>query len=141
MKGSWILIRFGCVALSAVAPLAVFYYIFLTVIETHAGRTPQSGGRWADALQGAVPAAAVELGITMVVLLWARAMSTDPASGAARAVAVAVAAVCASIPASLFVTLAAWPVVLLSCIAPASLAAPVFMRPVAATTPPARDGV
>ncbi|MFF8192915.1 hypothetical protein ACF05L_19075 [Streptomyces bobili] len=83
---------FGCVAVSAGALLAVFYYIFLTVIEAHAGRTPQSGGRWAGALQGAVPAAAVELGITMVVLLWARAMSTDPASGSARAVAVAVAA-------------------------------------------------
>lgn len=73
----------------------------------------------------------------MVVLLWAKAMSTDPASRYARAVAVAVAALCASVPTSLFVGLAVWPVVLFSCIVPAGLAAPALMRPSAATTLPA----
>lgn len=132
-----LLIRFGCVAVSAVAPLTIFYYIFLSVAEAQSGGSQQSGRRWAEALQGAVPAAAVELGITMVVLLWAKAMSTNPASGSARAVAVAVAAVCASVPTSLFVTLAAWPVVLLGCVAPAALAAPAFMRSSVTSTLPA----
>ncbi|MGX1267412.1 hypothetical protein RKD18_000606 [Streptomyces phaeoluteigriseus] len=125
--------------MSAVAPLAAFYYIFLSLAEAQSGGIPRSGGPWAAALQAAVPATVVELGITMVVLLWARAMSTDPASGSARAVAVAVAAVCASIPASFFVALAAWPLVLVSCVVPAGLAAPVFMRSPAATTSPARE--
>lgn len=137
MKSFWLLIRLVCVAVSAVAPLAVFCYFVFGVLEAQSGASAQSGGRWVDALQVAVPAAAVELGITMVVLLWAKAMSTNPASGSARAVAVAVAAVCASVPTSLFVALAAWPVVLLSCVAPAALAAPALMRSAASTTPPA----
>ncbi|MEU8653722.1 hypothetical protein [Streptomyces sp. NPDC048737] len=117
--------------------MAAFSYLFLTVAEAQAGGSPQSGARWAGALQGAVPAAAVELGITVVVLLWARAMSTDPASGTARAVAIAVASVCASLPAAFFVGLAAWPLVWLSSLVPAALAAPVFLRSAAATPPPA----
>ncbi len=123
--------------MSAVAPLAVFYYLLFGVFEAQSGASTQSGGRWADALQLAVPAAAVELGTTIVVLLCAKAMSTNPASRSAHVVAVATAALCASVPTSFFVGLAAWPVVLLSCVVPAGLAAPALMRSAAATTPPA----
>ncbi|MET9458364.1 hypothetical protein ABZY05_25330 [Streptomyces canus] len=137
MKSFWLLIRLGCVAVSAVAPLAVFYYLLFGVFEAQSGASTQNGGRWAAALQVAVPAAAVELGITMVVLLCAKAMSTNPVSRSTRIVAVAMAALCASVPTSLFMGLAAWPVVLVSCILPAGLAAPVLMRSSVASTLPA----
>ncbi|MFF4828062.1 hypothetical protein ACFY20_34760 [Streptomyces sp. NPDC001312] len=137
MKAFGLLIRLGCVAVSAVAPLAAFYYFLFGVFEAQSGASTQSGDRWAGALQVAVPAAAVELGTTMVVLLFAKAMSTDTTSRSAYVVAVAMSALCASIPTSFFVGLVAWPVVLLSCVVPAGLAAPVLMRSAAATTPPA----
>lgn len=136
MKSLRLLIRLGCVAVSAVAPLAVFYYFLFGVFEAQSGASTQSGERWAGALQVAVPAAAVELGTTMVVLYCAKAMSTKPASRSAHVVAVAMAALCASVPTSFLVGLAAWPVVLLSCVVPAGLAAPALMRSAAATTSP-----
>ncbi|MEE1735059.1 hypothetical protein PUR49_00545 [Streptomyces sp. BE147] len=135
MKIIWPLIRFGCIVLSAVAPLAVLYYVFFGVFEAQSGGDVESGEQWAVALQVALPLAAVELGTIMVVMIWAKAMITNPASRSARVVAVAMAALCASILTSLFVSLAAWPVVLLSCIVPASLASSAFMRSTAATTP------
>ncbi|MFJ3231878.1 hypothetical protein [Streptomyces sp. NPDC086787] len=98
------------------------------MFEAQSGAGAQSGGRWADAFQVAVPAAVVELGIIVVVLLWAKAMCTNPASRSARIVAVAMAALCASVPTSFFVGLVAWPMVLLSCVLPAGLAAPALMR-------------
>ncbi|WP_329536904.1 hypothetical protein OG568_50845 (plasmid) [Streptomyces sp. NBC_01450] len=137
VKYFWLLIRLGCITVSAVAPLAVLYYFLFGVFEAQSGASAQSGLRWASALQVAVPAAAVELGITMVVLLFAKAMSTNPASRSAHVVAVAMAALCASVPTSFFLGLVAWPVVLLSCVVPAGLAAPALMRSAAATTPPA----
>ncbi|MEH0548203.1 hypothetical protein QA802_35615 [Streptomyces sp. B21-105] len=137
MKGFQLLIRLGYVAVSTVAPLAVFSYWLSGVFEAQSGASTQSGYRWAAALQVAVPAAAVELATIMVVLLWAKAMSTDPTSRSAHVVAVAMAALCASVPTSFFVGLAAWPVVLLSCVTPAALAAPVVMRSTASTGQPA----
>lgn len=71
------------------------------------------------------------------MLLCAKAMSTEPASRSAHVVAVAMAALCASVPTSFFVGLAAWPVVLLGCVVPAGLAAPALLRSAAATIPPA----
>ncbi|MFF8196389.1 hypothetical protein ACF05L_37245 [Streptomyces bobili] len=136
MKRLRLLIRLVCVVVAAVAPLAALFYLFLRMFQLHGGNHLSGAALWATALQVAVPAAAVELGITLVVLLWARAMSTDPTSGSARAVAVAVAAVCASIPTAFFVNMAAWPVVVLCCVLPAGLAAPALMRPVAVTAVP-----
>lgn len=136
MKNFWLLMRLGCVAVSAVAPLAVLYYFLFGVFEAQSGASAQGEGRWADALQVAVPAAVVELAVTVVVLLCAKAMSTNPTSRCAHVLAVAIAALCASVPTSFFVGLAAWPVVLLSCVMPAGLAAPALMRPSAATSPP-----
>ncbi|MFG3262694.1 MULTISPECIES: hypothetical protein [Streptomyces] len=135
MKRLRLLIRLVCVVVAAVAPLAAVFYLFLRMLQLHGGNPLSGAALWATALQVAVPAAAVELGIILVVLLWAT-MSTDPASGSARAVAVAVAAVCASIPTSFFVGLAAWPVVVLCCALPAGLAAPALMRPLAVTALP-----
>ncbi|MGW7642563.1 hypothetical protein [Streptomyces bobili] len=136
MKRLRLLIRLVCVVVAAVAPLAALFYLFLRMFQLHGGNPLSGAALWATALQVAVPSAAVELGIILVVLLWARAMSTDPASGSARAVAVAVPAVCASIPTSFFVGLAAWPVVVLCCALPAGLAAPALMRPLAVTALP-----
>ncbi|MEV6288968.1 hypothetical protein AB0M41_00745 [Streptomyces sp. NPDC051896] len=123
-----LVIRLGCVVVSAVAPLAVLSYLLLGVFEAQSGAGPQNGARWAGAFQAAVPPAAVELGVIVVVLLFAKAASNGPASRSARVVAVAVAALCASVPTALLVGVFAWPVVLLACAAPAALAAPVFMR-------------
>lgn len=123
-----IAIRLGCVVVSAVAPLAVFSYLFLGVFEAQSGTGAQRGARWAGAFQVAFPAAAVELAITVVVLLFAKAASNGPASRSAHVVAVAVAAVCASVPTSFLVGVFAWPVVLLACAVPVALAAPVFIQ-------------
>lgn len=123
------------------APLAAFYYVISAVFAAQSGANVKSGTQWAAALQAAVPPTVVELGIIWVVLLWANAMSTDPASRTARVIAVATTALCASIVTSFFVGLAAWPVLLLSCVAPAALAAPAVMRSATAATQPAREGV
>lgn len=131
MKGFRILIRLGCVIVSAVAPLEILCCLLIGVFEEQSGTSAQQWDPWdpwADALQVAVPAAAVALSIILVVLLWAKAMSTDPASRSARAVAVAVAALCSSVPAAFVVGPWAWPAVLLSCVVPAGLAAPALMR-------------
>ncbi|WP_306191735.1 hypothetical protein [Streptomyces sp. MK5] len=121
------MIRLGCVVVSAVAPLAVLSYLLLGVFEAQSRAEPRSGARWAGAFEVAVPAAAVELAITVVVLLFAKAVSNGPASRSAHVVAVAVAAVCASVRTSFLVGAFSWPVVLLACAVPAALAAPVFM--------------
>ncbi|MEU6576562.1 hypothetical protein [Streptomyces sp. NPDC046805] len=89
--------------MSAVVPLAVLSYLLLGVFEAQSGAETQSGARWAAASQVAVPTAAVELAITVVVLLFAKAASTGPASRSAHVVAVEVAALCASVPTSLLV--------------------------------------
>lgn len=123
--------------MSAVAPLAVFPYLLFSALEGQSGVSTPSGDRWADALQVAAPAAAVELGIIVVVLLWGNAVSSNPASPSARAVAVATAAVCAGLPTTFFVGLPVWPLVLLSCVVPAALIAPALMRSAAAITPSA----
>ncbi|MFI6358714.1 hypothetical protein ACIBJF_40340 [Streptomyces sp. NPDC050743] len=119
--------RIGCVVGSAVAPLAVLSYLVLGVFEAQSGAGAQGRARWVSAFQVALPAAAVELAITVVVLLFAKAASNGPATRSAHVVAVAVAAVCASVPTSLLVGAFAWPVVLPACAVPAALAAPVLM--------------
>ncbi|MGW0856396.1 hypothetical protein [Streptomyces sp. NPDC002690] len=134
MKNFLLLIRLGCVAVSVVAPLEIVCYFLLGVFEAQSGASGEGWSRSVDALRIAVPAGAVELGIILVVLLWARAASTDPTSRSARVVAVVVAALCASVPTAFVVGVWAWPVVLLSCLAPAALAAPVLMRPYAPVT-------
>ncbi|MFR9795882.1 hypothetical protein ACL02U_08240 [Streptomyces sp. MS06] len=137
MKAFALLIRLGCVVVSAIAPPTLLHYFLSGVFEAQSGASTQSGSRWAGAFQVGVPAAVVELGIIVVVLLFANAASADRASRSAHVVAVAVAALCASVPTSLFVGLLAWPVVLPACTVSAALAASVVMRSAPATTSPA----
>lgn len=117
-------------ALCAAAPLTVLYYSIFEVFSAQSGGGAYQGSSLGDALRLTIPAAAVEMVAICLVFVVTRAVSAEYAGCFShRAVAVLAAAFCSSIPTALFVGLAAWPVVFLTCFVPACLAVPVFMRP------------